>query len=263
MWPTRRTLDENTLAFGSGRWTWLCYRCGAVKRTDQPAGSHPLSWNKKWECDGCGKDWNEACPTFLIEESDFDELNNVAENPLRAPPVYRFSPETKKEKRDLGQRVEGVVHKAGKEFKKLIGKTEVREIIRPSTSKSHSKHHRFGSFGEIFGQRDRSSRKDLRKERTENPLRRVETVDGVFEGTRDVPERSPRRPEPERSPRRPEPEPEAERRRERREPMRQRSSPQLGTMGDMDRNRDRERKAVKVKMNVPPTKTHKRKNSMF
>lgn len=258
VWPTRRTLNENTLAFGSVRWTWLCYSCGAVKRTDQPAGSHPLSWNKKWECDGCGKDWNEACPTFLIEDRDVDELSNVAENLLRAPPVSRFSPETKKEKRDLGQRVEGVVHKAGTQFKRLVGKTEVREIFRPSTSKSYSKHHRFGSFGEIFGQRDRSSRKDLRKERTENPLRRVETVDRGFEGTRDVPERSPRRPEPDVN---------GGHRQKRREPVRQKSSPQLGTMRDVDRDSDRERdrwrKVGKVKMNVPPTTAHKRKNSMF
>ncbi|TID27433.1 hypothetical protein E2P81_ATG00192 [Venturia nashicola] len=184
VWPTRRTITENTLAFGSVRWTWLCYRCGRVKRTDQPPGSHPLSWQKKWECDGCGKDWNDTCPTFLIEDRDVEELNRVAESLLRVPPpapVSRFSPEIKKEKRDLGKRVEGVVHKAGKEFKKLLGKTEVREMVRPSTSKSHSQHHRFGSFGEKFGHfgERESSRKDLRRERTGDPLRKAETVADV------------------------------------------------------------------------------------
>lgn len=263
VWPTRRTLCENTLVFGSVRWTWLCDMCGAVKRTDQPPGLLPLSWEKKWECDGCGKGWSDRCATFLIDDKNVEELNGVAESLLRAPPVNIFSHEIKKEKRDLGKRVEGVVHKAGKELKKLLGKTEVRELIRPATSKSYSKNHRFGNFGEKFGhfgERERFSRKELRKERTEDPLRMVDMME-------DVPQRTHRRMEPERSPRRPEPEVDRTRRhrQERRGPMRQRSSPQLGTLRDVDRNegRDRERQAGRVKMNVPRPTTHKRKNSMF
>lgn len=261
VWPTRRTITENTLAFGSVRWTWLCYRCGAVKRTDQPPGTHPLGWQKKWECDGCGKDWNDTCPTFLIEDGDVEELNRVAESLLRVPPVSQFLPEIKKEKRDIGKRVEGVVHKAGKGFKKLLGKTEVREIIRPSTSKSHSKHHRLGTFGERFGQfgeREKPSRKELRKERIGDPLRGAGTMENV-------PQRSPRRMEPERSPGWREQDVDRRHRQERREPVRQRSSPQLRTMGDIDRNgeRDKERKAGRVKMDVPRHTAHKRKNSMF
>lgn len=237
--------------------------CGAVKRTDQPPGLLPLSWEKKWECDGCGKGWSDRCATFLIDDKNVEELNGVAESLLRAPPVNIFSHEIKKEKRDLGKRVEGVVHKAGKELKKLLGKTEVRELIRPATSKSYSKNHRFGNFGEKFGhfgERERFSRKELRKERTEDPLRMVDMME-------DVPQRTHRRMEPERSPRRPEPEVDRTRRhrQERRGPMRQRSSPQLGTLRDVDRNegRDRERQAGRVKMNVPRPTTHKRKNSMF
>ncbi|QDS67527.1 hypothetical protein FKW77_002338 [Venturia effusa] len=272
-WPTRRTLDENTLVFGSVRWTWLCYRCGTAKRTDHPSGSHPLSWEKKWQCNGCGKDWNDSCPTFLMEERDVDELNRAAERLLRAPVVRQFFPEAQKERRDLGKRVEGVVHKAGKEFKKLLEKTEVQELIRPSTShrpstsRSHSRVHRFGHFGERFGhpvEREKSSRKDSRK----ITLGRAETMDRV-------PQRSPRRSQLERSPRdpklnrpkRPEPEGERSQRHERREAMRQRSSPQLGAMGDVDRKRGGEiaedRRTRREKMDVPKHTAHKRKNSMF
>lgn len=263
VWPTRRTITENTLAFGSVRWTWLCYRCGAAKRTDSPPGSHPLSWQKKWECDDCGKDWNDTCPTFLIDDGDVEELNRVAESLLRVPPVRWISPEIKKDKRDIGKRMEGVVHKAGKEFKKLLGKTEVTEIVRPSTSRSHSKHHRFGTFGDKFGhfgEREKASRRDLRK---------VETMENVAEGSS-----TPRRRVAERSAPRPEPDVDRRPREERREAVRQRSSPQLGTMGDVDGDRDgdrdgdgerdKERKAGnRVKMSEAGAAAHKRKNSMF
>lgn len=241
IWPRRSDVEHNHHLFADVKWTWLCCCCGTARRTDSARGEQRLRWREKWRCDGCGMDWSERCPTFLIGEEDVDELNRVASSLISReqrggssrPIATPLSGHTKDKGKHWLERVEKAVAKGAERFKKVVT-GEVNDVNRPATSRSH----RHG--------REHQER-TLRRAPTEGVLRRSDGVrlEDIIQARAARASTSPS-PSPEQDIQ--------ESRQEGHELRRRQSSPVLGTLGGLRK---------KVTERGPNHGLRKRKGSMF